>query len=826
MSDLPLTAENIIRDIGSFKTDLLAEEKKFRPEPIGEPPRYFTTAEIKSICSVIPNIRSPIAEVSRDLRKAFLWNSLIPYLRKVKLVPTVKAFNEYKQFIKTKYLTSEAPAGTPVGFSAAAATSSQLAQQTFNSFKVSGFSKNMTSGIKGFTEILTAQKDIKKKYSSIYFHNNVSIDDIIINKRKEFVCISVKNVIKNHVIESAASLFPDGIFPFWYYLFSQTAGRDRPLPTMNGYLLRLVLDLDVLYKYRITPKMVASTISRDSSLNCVYSPLMRIPADSSDTAPVLNTDKNTPEDQENMVSVVYIDVYPVNETIIHDKLSDSVLSPVNKELVYLVNIVLPKLIEMQIQGVFGISEVEPIRIKILYSLMSELEMSRYLEGYDDYKFIRLNRKYMRNNGIMIEHVENLLDAAGYVNHRRLNPKEFPDFLDFDLIVKTLGDELPARSDGPGGIIDTINQKINEEIKVESAYRREQKANRLKSDNPQDIKIYRDVPKLLAASELIYMETVGSNFSELFRINGVDYSRSYVNNMHEIAKYLGMEAACNYQLKTQQTMVKANDAYIDSRHSHLLANYMTSLGVIVPLTAKGITAYKLGAAAVAAFSDPLTAFKKAALYGSTDKMINTSSRMIAGLPVHQGTGIVETPVDESKVRETLRRRQIEGKKQISTSVSAKIIKALEEIDDLDPETPFNLPTVSAIPPLPPNPLTPAQMFTLPEILTAPSKINEVKMSEIPNLNDIILPPMLSREMNMVTANVKETGIMDCNPVNETIIPQETTVSSIQPTVNTDSIPIDISYQKDLPNKMNVSGQDTVPELTKVIEDTSFLDSILG
>jgi len=135
-------------------------------------------------------------------------------------------------------------------------------------------------------------------------------------------------------------------------------------------------------------------------------------------------------------------------------------------------------------------------------------------------------------------------------------------------------------------------------------------------------------------------TIGSNLKEVMRIPEVDYRRVFTNDIHEIAKVLGIEAARRVIL---EEMIKIFEAYglrVDYRHFSLVADVLTWYGEYKGITRYGIIAEKTSTLSRAAFEVPIKHFTNAAIMGVEDEVSSVVDNLLVNQVVPLGTGLFE------------------------------------------------------------------------------------------------------------------------------------------------------------------------------------------
>ena len=133
---------------------------------------------------------------------------------------------------------------------------------------------------------------------------------------------------------------------------------------------------------------------------------------------------------------------------------------------------------------------------------------------------------------------------------------------------------------------------------------------------------------------------GSNLTELFKLKEVDTKRSTTNDIMEIYKLFGIEAARNSIVNEIYTTMKIQGADVDIRHITLLADAMTAEGEVISVGRHGLSGKKPSVLARAAFEETIKHLVNAAIYGEEDNLRGVTENILIGQPVPVGTGLVK------------------------------------------------------------------------------------------------------------------------------------------------------------------------------------------
>ncbi len=133
-------------------------------------------------------------------------------------------------------------------------------------------------------------------------------------------------------------------------------------------------------------------------------------------------------------------------------------------------------------------------------------------------------------------------------------------------------------------------------------------------------------------------TSGSNLSEVLQLEGVDAFRTTTNNIFEIEKILGIEAARQAIINEVYKVIENQGLNVDVRHIMLVADTMCFSGQVKGITRYGVISEKASVLARASFETPIKHIINAALIGEIDRLDSVVENVMLNQPVPVGTGI--------------------------------------------------------------------------------------------------------------------------------------------------------------------------------------------
>lgn len=136
-----------------------------------------------------------------------------------------------------------------------------------------------------------------------------------------------------------------------------------------------------------------------------------------------------------------------------------------------------------------------------------------------------------------------------------------------------------------------------------------------------------------------IHTEGSNLGAVLKIDGVDKVRTMTNDIHEIEKVLGIEAARNAIIHEAKKTMEEQGLTVDIRHIMLVADMMTADGTVKSIGRHGVSGEKASVLARASFEETGKHLLRASIRGEVDNLNGIIENIIIGQPIPLGTGSV-------------------------------------------------------------------------------------------------------------------------------------------------------------------------------------------
>jgi DNA-directed RNA polymerase II subunit RPB1 len=145
-----------------------------------------------------------------------------------------------------------------------------------------------------------------------------------------------------------------------------------------------------------------------------------------------------------------------------------------------------------------------------------------------------------------------------------------------------------------------------------------------------------------------LDVEGTNLYELAVVPGVDATRTFSNDIHEVNEVLGIEAA---RLSVYEEINEVfSSEKVNFHHLAVLVDTMTFSGRIVPVNRFGMKKNETGVLAKSSFEETSKTMFEAATWADRDSMRGVSANIMFGQKPPCGTGFVDILVDETKLPE--------------------------------------------------------------------------------------------------------------------------------------------------------------------------------
>jgi len=142
-----------------------------------------------------------------------------------------------------------------------------------------------------------------------------------------------------------------------------------------------------------------------------------------------------------------------------------------------------------------------------------------------------------------------------------------------------------------------------------------------------------------------LDTTGTNFLEVLGLNYIDSVNTYSNDIQEVYRVLGIEAARQAILTEFTEVMDHSDVYLNYHHLSVLCDRMTYNGKdMIAVYRSGILKDNIGPVAKATFEMHTEKLLEAARHGHLDNMRGVSANVMTGQFGYFGTGAFNVMLD--------------------------------------------------------------------------------------------------------------------------------------------------------------------------------------
>lgn len=156
-----------------------------------------------------------------------------------------------------------------------------------------------------------------------------------------------------------------------------------------------------------------------------------------------------------------------------------------------------------------------------------------------------------------------------------------------------------------------------------------------------------------------IKTKGSNLKEVLKTEGIDTYKTTTNDIFEIYKLFGVEAARESIVRELKYTFDTNGISISTRHIYILADIMTVNGNVRGVVRTGITGKKKSPFARAAFEETIKHIIDASFNGDKENLVGITENIIVGQPISAGTGIVRLTLDPKGLKKMIKIKEKES-----------------------------------------------------------------------------------------------------------------------------------------------------------------------
>ena len=145
-----------------------------------------------------------------------------------------------------------------------------------------------------------------------------------------------------------------------------------------------------------------------------------------------------------------------------------------------------------------------------------------------------------------------------------------------------------------------------------------------------------------------LDTVGTNLLDILALDYIDPYRTVTNDIQEIHKVLGVEAARQSIFNELSETIESEGTYINYHHLSVLCDRMTTNDGMTSIFRHGINNDNIGVIAKASFEETPEMFLRAAKHAELETMRGISANVMCGQEGYFGTGMFQVILDMDKV----------------------------------------------------------------------------------------------------------------------------------------------------------------------------------
>lgn len=137
-----------------------------------------------------------------------------------------------------------------------------------------------------------------------------------------------------------------------------------------------------------------------------------------------------------------------------------------------------------------------------------------------------------------------------------------------------------------------------------------------------------------------VDTVGSALSSIWALPAIDWARTYSNDINEMCRVLGIEAAIHVLFQELKSVLAFDGSYINDRHIMMVVNTMSHRGYLMPLNRHGMNRLHTSVLKKASFEESMDMLLEASTFGTVDNVRGVSERIMVGRKPLIGTNSMD------------------------------------------------------------------------------------------------------------------------------------------------------------------------------------------
>jgi hypothetical protein len=502
------------------------------------------------------------------------------------------------------------PAGT-VGISAAEMLGESITQATLRTFHQSGTATGIHSAIDSMRELLYVSEHKQVESFNIHFKNKLMSLFDVFDKRSEIVELTLDSKL---VSDYEAVLREDHKLEWWHNTYCTL--RKIYLPECK-YVLRVTFKPEMLYIYQISLETVAQKIRNESNASNM---IIVIPSP---------------------FSIGIVDVFPIDENIVETIGIGDIngVTSENKSSLFIDNLI-TTFPSIRLKGINKIDSLRPEKIHISKVVTEE----RFIAESPDKKKVKwevtLSGIKMKVTGVSMENFKHLFSLTpGFYVKKIIYHDRTPKIIIMVDLTAYADDLKINKKTAPFVIVDIFVKKESEEIRNKELEARKNKEMLIIEGSDFYRAVYYHYAVAYSFNKKMSRES-SSPFINLMARDDIDQRYTICNNVRDVNKYLGVEAARTHHIMSfSQSSEKS-----DIRHIILLVDFMTNMGEILPITFTGLQRQRMGPLDKATHEKSMDSFRDGAGMGVREEIKSISSEIAVGKRIGAGTGHMGVKID--------------------------------------------------------------------------------------------------------------------------------------------------------------------------------------
>lgn len=605
-------------------------------------PRKLTIDEINYILQNIQHIEPRTCDhFSAQIAGQKIRANLLPIFETLIMTPHPLAISQFINETSIGFYRAKIEGGFPAGSAASDATGQPISQMSLDSFHDAGSGKSVGNLNKRVFDLLRASPSPTNTITTIMFNEPQTLHSIY-EKKGAFVGVTL------HHLEWTYDMIrrEDFVAEWWHDVFCRV--YNKTVQSMPSIVLRMYLDIDEMYMYRVEPNRVLSAIMSPTDITSCILQIIHSPISS----PISH------EKRQVWVLDLIFDENKV-QTVMKNKEMDKNLDAIFIMSNFLVNVVIEKFNKIVIQGIPGINELSPEIYNTWSVIRQEVQISHdelyqynriFTDVNPDWPIWKLSMDVSFANyyNISSEDIGNLCKHAGmlYVGSYHDNVfVQIPHKIDFmpdgvkltptilisatkewiNVVNRAINNNsfsTLSKTDLSRLQLNIFDQRLSGKEKIftldELTYLRSKR-------NELDSSMYK-----YYAIAIVPSVSTKFGFIDVLKRDDVDGRRTYSGNIHENYQVLGLLATKRYLFGELYRIFRFIGSNIGPRHISLIVDAMFRLGYITGISYTGI---KTDPISMASYQRPSESFSNSAMTGVWSK-----PGMSASVVMNSGTNI--------------------------------------------------------------------------------------------------------------------------------------------------------------------------------------------